>query len=377
MKSSATVPTSCILFEEIFLRRTQEVIRMPQAGQDFTILDLISERADELWQAMLKSKSGKCREPCSVTNSTSIGAKIATDLLVGRSAAEVSDIPLQSDKVRPHTSKLSSVAKSHDMLKILLTGFPNMLVLTFAQTTTKHGVKQYIATKGHQDGINKTLDESIGLSLPHGSQALRKSKTSGGLQKIERRNHSGPLSHPTYTGFFISMSGMHYYFKGRLGQREKVQAIQQIQKPFSINGLQEFNKWYMSSSGSFLTDATTALTNNPSKQLLAPGSHNWSIVYGNRLICLVRNCDLLKLDMARRIFTAFTDHKPLTFSFEKVLDTWSSRQYRHLAAISEFTTYMKHLSGKVTVVADAPSRMNVNPLQSTTPGIDYEEMAKA
>ncbi|KII63807.1 Retrovirus-related Pol polyprotein from transposon opus [Thelohanellus kitauei] len=122
MSSLANGHTSCMLFEEIFLRQMPEAIRMQLAGQDFTNLDLVSERADELWQSMnsrrceseinkvgqskstsnrpvsvshtdsenkegwcfyhtrFGTKSYKCREPCSFANSTSKSAKIATVL---------------------------------------------------------------------------------------------------------------------------------------------------------------------------------------------------------------------------------------------------------------------------------------------------------
>ena len=43
-----------------------------------------------------------------------------------------------------------------------------------------------------------------------------------------------------------------------------------------------------------------------------------------------------------RSFTVFTDHKPLTFAFNKVSDPWSNRQQRHLAAISR--VYYRRLS---------------------------------
>jgi len=39
-----------------------------------------------------------------------------------------------------------------------------------------------------------------------------------------------------------------------------------------------------------------------------------------------------------RHFTAFVDHKPLTFAMTKVTELWSARQQRHLSYISEFTT---------------------------------------
>ena len=75
-----------------------------------------------------------------------------------------------------------------------------------------------------------------------------------------------------------------------------------------------------------------------------------------------------------RPFTAFTDHKPLTFAFAKISDPWSARQQRHLSAISEFTTCIQHVAGKTNSVADALSRSSVN---SLLPGIDYTAMAAA
>jgi len=77
-----------------------------------------------------------------------------------------------------------------------------------------------------------------------------------------------------------------------------------------------------------------------------------------------------------RPFVAYTDHKPLTFAFAKVSDPWSPRQQRHLAYISEFTTDVRHVSGKDNCVADALSR---NPISTVTThlGIDYSAMAQA
>ena len=56
-----------------------------------------------------------------------------------------------------------------------------------------------------------------------------------------------------------------------------------------------------------------------------------------------------------RPFTAYTDHKPLTFAKSKVSDPWSSRQQRHLNYVSEFTTDIQHVAGKDNTVADALS----------------------
>ncbi|XP_032871989.1 uncharacterized protein LOC116969181, partial [Amblyraja radiata] len=47
-----------------------------------------------------------------------------------------------------------------------------------------------------------------------------------------------------------------------------------------------------------------------------------------------------------RPFTAFMDHKPLTFAFAKVSDPWSARQQRQLAYVSEYTTSIRFVEGK-------------------------------
>ena len=50
-------------------------------------------------------------------------------------------------------------------------------------------------------------------------------------------------------------------------------------------------------------------------------------------------------------FTAFVDHKPLTFAMAKVAEPWSARQQSHLSYISEFTTDLQHVAGKENQVA--------------------------
>lgn len=75
-----------------------------------------------------------------------------------------------------------------------------------------------------------------------------------------------------------------------------------------------------------------------------------------------------------RQFAIFTDHKPLIHAMSKSTDPWSARQQRHLAAISEFTTDIRHISGKDNTVADCLSRAVTN---TVSIGIDYQAMAKA
>ena len=52
-----------------------------------------------------------------------------------------------------------------------------------------------------------------------------------------------------------------------------------------------------------------------------------------------------------RVFTVYTDHKPMVDAMFKVSDPWTARQQRHLAYISEFITDIKHISGKDNVVS--------------------------
>lgn len=73
-----------------------------------------------------------------------------------------------------------------------------------------------------------------------------------------------------------------------------------------------------------------------------------------------------------RKFTAFVDHKPLTFAMAKVSEPWSARQQRQLSAISEFTTDIQHVAGKDNRVADCLSRVQVG---SVHLGVDYTAMA--
>uniref|UniRef100_A0A674MCK3 Gypsy retrotransposon integrase-like protein 1 n=1 Tax=Takifugu rubripes TaxID=31033 RepID=A0A674MCK3_TAKRU len=72
-----------------------------------------------------------------------------------------------------------------------------------------------------------------------------------------------------------------------------------------------------------------------------------------------------------RSFTAFVDHKPLTFAMAKTAEPWLARQQRHLSYISEFTTDIKHLAGKTNVVADCLSRAVTGAVHV---GLDYGQM---
>ena len=75
-----------------------------------------------------------------------------------------------------------------------------------------------------------------------------------------------------------------------------------------------------------------------------------------------------------RPFKLLTDHLPLVHAFARSSDAWSSRQQRHLSAISEFPCTIAYIKGSSNQVADALSRNSINAVQL---GISYIDIADA
>jgi hypothetical protein len=57
-----------------------------------------------------------------------------------------------------------------------------------------------------------------------------------------------------------------------------------------------------------------------------------------------------------RLFTIYTDHKPLTYALARATDPWTARQCRQLSYIAEFTHDIRHIKGADNIVADTLSR---------------------
>ena len=95
-------------------------------------------------------------------------------------------------------------------------------------------------------------------------------------------------------------------------------------------------------------------------------------VFDRELLALYLATRHFRFLLEGRPFTAYVDHKPLTFAMAKVTEPWSARQQRHLAAISEFTTDIQHVAGKANPVADCLSRVLVCPVHL---GVDFSAMA--
>ena len=105
--------------------------------------------------------------------------------------------------------------------------------------------------------------------------------------------------------------------------------------------------------------------------------------FDNELLAMHVSVKKFRYFIEGRHFTIFSDHKPLTFIFSNVPNTWSPRQQRHLCFVSEFTTDVRYVPGADNVVADALSRAPVeepraikNMESVVTAVIDYAEMAR-
>lgn len=93
--------------------------------------------------------------------------------------------------------------------------------------------------------------------------------------------------------------------------------------------------------------------------------------YDRELLSIYESVKHFRHMVEGRHFVIYTDHKPITFAFQKKDRTCSPRQFNYLDLISQFTTDIRHISGKDNLTADALSRIEAI---STPP--DYERLAR-
>lgn len=79
--------------------------------------------------------------------------------------------------------------------------------------------------------------------------------------------------------------------------------------------------------------------------------------YDRELLAIYEAIKYFRHMIEARNFVIYTDHKPLTFAFTSKQENCSPRQFRHLDFISQFSTDIRHISGKSNVVADPLSRV--------------------
>lgn len=90
---------------------------------------------------------------------------------------------------------------------------------------------------------------------------------------------------------------------------------------------------------------------------LSPSQQKYS-PYDRELLAIYEAVKYFRHMVEARHFTIYTDHKPISFAFHERKHNCSPRQYRHLDYISQFTTDIRHISGKDNVVADTLSRVD-------------------
>lgn len=94
--------------------------------------------------------------------------------------------------------------------------------------------------------------------------------------------------------------------------------------------------------------------------------------YDRELLAIYAAVKYFRHMLEGRIFTIFTDHKPIVYAFQQDLSHGSPRQVRHLTYIGQFSTDIRHIFGKDNVVADTLSRV-----ESIQPAVDLEALAES
>ncbi|XP_068628033.1 uncharacterized protein [Battus philenor] len=94
--------------------------------------------------------------------------------------------------------------------------------------------------------------------------------------------------------------------------------------------------------------------------------------YDRELLAVYESIKYFRHMLEARVFTVYTDHKPLIYAFHNRKENCSPRQFRHLDLIAQFTTDIQHISGKDNVVADTLSRV-----AEISQPVDPEQLAVA
>lgn len=104
---------------------------------------------------------------------------------------------------------------------------------------------------------------------------------------------------------------------------------------------------------------------------LSPTESNYG-AYDRELLAIYLAVKHFRHMVEARSFTIYTDHKPITYAFQKKNTESSPRQIRHLDFISQFTTDIRHIAGNENVVADTLSR-----IEAVETSIDFQALAAA
>lgn len=91
--------------------------------------------------------------------------------------------------------------------------------------------------------------------------------------------------------------------------------------------------------------------------------------YDRELLAVYSGIKHFQFMLEGRSCHVYTDHQPLIFAFKQKMEKATPRQIRHLDFISQFTTDLRHISGKNNITADLLSR--IEQIQA----IDYNQLA--
>lgn len=94
--------------------------------------------------------------------------------------------------------------------------------------------------------------------------------------------------------------------------------------------------------------------------------------YDRELLAIYEGIRYFRHMLEARHFIVYTDHKPICFAFSNRKDKCSPRQFRYLDFIAQFTTDIRHISGKDNIVADTLSRV-----EALSQPIDLIQLAKS
>lgn len=94
--------------------------------------------------------------------------------------------------------------------------------------------------------------------------------------------------------------------------------------------------------------------------------------YDRELLAVYESIKHFRFMVEGRHFVIYTDHKPITYAFQQRDRHCSPRQFNQLDYISQFTTDIRHISGKSNLTADTLSRV-----EAITQPPDLETLAHA
>lgn len=108
-------------------------------------------------------------------------------------------------------------------------------------------------------------------------------------------------------------------------------------------------------------------------QKLNPAQRKYS-TYDRELTAIYQGIKYFRYLLEARIFTIYTDHKPLVFAFQQNPEKTTPRQTRQLDYISQFSTDIRHIPGSDNAVADMLSR--IESVSKDVPPINFDDLAK-